>query len=71
MKILINMKKYIYALLALTALSFFFSCRRASELPPLNEGYAKNVILPEPVDLTAEDRAYLEALEQEYQNGIK
>ena len=28
------------------------SCDTADELPPLNEGYATTVIMPDPVDLT-------------------
>ena len=47
------------------------SCRKADELPPLNEGYATKFILPDGVNLTSEERDYLEALDQEYQNSTK
>ena len=47
------------------------SCRKADELPPLNEGYATKFILPDGVNLTSEERDYLEALDQEYQDATK
>lgn len=46
------------------------SCRRASELPPIQDGYATTFVLPDPVDLTTEDRALIKALQEEYNNAI-
>ena len=66
------MKRYIFvAVVVALVLSVFSSCRRASELPPLNKGYATTVIMPEPEDLTAADRAYVRELKEEYENAIK
>lgn len=46
------------------------SCRQASELPPIQDGYATTFVLPDPVDLTPEDRALIKALQEEYNNAI-
>lgn len=56
---------------AMTAICGLCSCRSASELPPINDSYARDFILPDPVNLTLEDREYLEALEQEHENAIR
>lgn len=64
------MKKIFAAAALLIAASIFFSCNNADELPPLNSGYATEYILPDPVDLTADDRAYIEELEKEYNAAI-
>ncbi len=65
------MKKKIYIALTLLLVSGgFFSCRKSDELPPLDRGYAKDVILPDPEDLTRADREYLEELEEEYNNSL-
>ena len=45
------------------------SCRDASELPPLTDGYASDFIMPDPENLTQEERDYLEDLEEEYENS--
>lgn len=47
------------------------SCRKADELPPLNEGYATTIVLPDGVNLTDEERDYLEDLEEEYEKATK
>lgn len=47
------------------------SCRQPNELPPLKEGYASDFIIPDPTDLTAEERAVVDALEEEYENATK
>ena len=47
------------------------SCRQPNELPPLKEGYASDFIIPDPTDLTAEGRAVVDALEEEYENATK
>lgn len=46
------------------------SCDTADELPPLNEGYATTVIMPDPVDLTDEERDYIRELQDEYNQAI-
>ena len=46
------------------------ACRRASELPPIHDGYATTFILPDPVDLTAEDRDLIKAQQAEYNEAI-
>lgn len=46
------------------------SCNNASELPPLNEGYATEFILPDPTDLTSEERAYIQQLQDDYNASI-
>lgn len=60
------MKKIILVTFAIIALS---SCRQANELPPLNAGYAKEFILPDPVRLTMEEREYMQELRDEYNNA--
>ena len=62
------MKKILLLAMALVALS---SCRKADELPPLTDGYATDFILPDPENLTQEDRDFLEDLEEEYENATK
>ena len=47
------------------------SCRKADELPPLNEGYATTIVLPDGVNLPDEERDYLEDLEEEYEKATK
>lgn len=65
------MKKYL-EYMAVAAVFFFLavSCDTADELPPLNEGYATTVIMPDPVDLTPKDREYMEAVQNEYEQAI-
>lgn len=46
------------------------SCDDADELPPMNDGYATEFILPDPVDLTMEERDFIEALQDEYNADI-
>lgn len=55
----------------LVLLTPLVSCNNYNELPPLNEGYATEFILPDPVPLTTEDREYLQALEDEYEQATK
>lgn len=62
------MKKTI--LISITVLAIC-SCRKADELPPLSEGYAKEFIMPDPENLTQEERDFLEDLEEEYENSTK
>ena len=65
------MKKKIYiAIVILLSIGGLSSCKEANELPPLDRGYASEVVLPEPEDLTREDRVYLEGLEEEYNNSL-
>ena len=47
------------------------SCQQPNELPPLKEGYASDFIIPDPTDLTAEERAVVDAMEEEYENATK
>jgi hypothetical protein len=61
------MKKILLLIVAIMALC---SCRQASELPPIQDGYATTFVLPDPVDLTTEDRALIKALQEEYNNAI-
>lgn len=62
------MKKIV--LISISVLSLC-ACHQASELPPVTDGYATEFVLPDPVNLTSEDREYLEALEKEYEEAIK
>lgn len=65
------MKKTIATILIIVSMTGFLnSCDNASELPPLDNGFATQFILPDPVDLTEEDREYLDKLEKEYENAI-
>ena len=67
-----NMVKKRYILIAFLALAAFAgACKKPNELPPLNKGYATYFILPEPTDLTVEDREYIEKVEKEYEEAIK
>ena len=47
-----------------------WSCKPASELPPLSEGYATKFIMPDPVELTSADREYINDLRDEYNKSI-
>lgn len=64
-----TLKAICTGLVTVLALTAVLSCNNASELPPLNEGYATRFIMPDPVDLTAEDREYLYELETEYEQA--
>ena len=55
---------------AAMSLMSLVSCDNASELPPMNDGYATEFILPDPVDLTMEERDLIEALQDEYNADI-
>ena len=46
------------------------SCRQASELPPIQDGYATTFILPDPVDLTSAERDFIKEQQAEYNNAI-
>ncbi len=60
------MKKILLAIIAIVSLA---SCKQPSELPPINDGYATTFILPDPVDLTSADRAFIKELEAEYKSA--
>ena len=45
------------------------SCGQPNELPPLNDGYATEFVLPDPVALTQEERDYIDAMEKEYEEA--
>ena len=62
------MKKKVMLIFAIMSIC---SCRQANELPPLTEGYASEIIMPDPESLTQADRDYLEALEKEYEQATK
>ena len=47
-----------------------WSCKPASELPQLSEGYATKFIMPDPVELTSADREYINDLRDEYNKSI-
>lgn len=63
-------KKIIISAIVLLSGILSVSCSKPSELPPLNEGYATQYVLPDPVDLTQEERDYLESIKQEYNDAI-
>lgn len=63
-------KRIMYTTAALSFVVSVSSCKSADELPPLNEGYETEFVLPDPVDLTADDRAFIDELEQEYKQAI-
>lgn len=65
------MKRIMTYAMALAASGIFCSCNNASELPPIDEGYATTFVLPEPENLTQEERTYIEQLEAEYEAAIK
>lgn len=62
------MKRTILIIIAVLAI---YSCRKADELPPLTDGYASEFVMPDPENLTSEDREYLEELEEEHQSATK
>ncbi len=65
------MKKTIISAIILLLGASMTSCQQPNELPPLKEGYASDFIIPDPTDLTAEERAVVDALEEEYENATK
>lgn len=70
MKDIMRYRILTYAAIAAAAL-LAASCRKADELPPLNEGYATTIILPDGVVLTEEEWEYLDSLDEEYDKAIK
>ena len=61
------MKRIVLIAIAILGLC---ACRRASELTPIHDGYATTFILPDPVDLTVEDRDLIKAQQAEYNEAI-
>lgn len=57
------MKRILFITISIVML---WSCKPASELPPLSEGYATTFIMPDPVELTSADREYINDLKDEY-----
>ena len=67
-----NMKHKIMLAISIVVMGLSIcSCREADELPPLNEGYATTIILPDGVTLTDEEWDYLDALDEEYYKATK
>lgn len=60
----------ILSISAIAAVLSGSSCSQPSELPPLNEGYATEYIIPDPEQLTDEDRDYIEQVQDEYDAAI-
>lgn len=65
-----NVKYMIMAAFAAMLMMSAVSCDDADELPPMNDGYATEFILPDPVDLTAADREVIQELQDEYNADI-
>ena len=65
-----DMKYLVMAACAAMAMMSAVSCDDADELPPMNDGYATEFILPDPVDLTAADREVIKELQDEYNADI-
>ena len=65
-----DMKYLVMAACAAMAMMSAVSCDDADELPPMNDGYATEFILPDPVDLTAADRELIQELQDEYNADI-
>lgn len=61
------MKNILFITIAMAVLC---SCRQASELPPIQDGYATTFILPDPVDLTSAERDFIKEQQAEYNNAI-
>lgn len=70
-------KKYRYSALrlifsALLLVPSMIACEKINEVPPRTQGtYSKKFQLPLPVRLTDEERAYVEALRDEYETHCK
>ena len=60
----------ILSIIAIAALLSGSSCSQPAELPPRNEGYATEYIIPDPEPLTQEERDYLDQAMEEYNNAI-
>ena len=65
-----DMKYLVMAACAAMAMMSAVSCDDADELPPMNDGYATEFILPDPVDLTAADRELIQELQDEYNADV-
>lgn len=65
------MKKNTIKIFSLFTLLSIASCEKADELPPINEGYTTEYILPEATPLTDDDRVLIEEQENEYYLNTK
>lgn len=66
------MKRLISAIIISASLSAtFVACEKYEETPSVNDGYATSVIIPDPVPMTAEDSAYVDAVKAEYDQNAK
>ena len=61
----------ISALIMLPVITTAVSCRQPDELPPLKNGYETKFIIPDPTDLTPEERAVIDEMEAEYEKAVK
>lgn len=65
------MNKYITKMFFVLILLFAAGCEKADELPPVNESYSLEYILPEATPLTDQDRTLIEEQENEYSLNAK
>lgn len=61
--------KYIIGIIGMMLL--FCSCEKENEVPPYQKTLNSSYVMPKPVALTAEERAWLNDLREEYNNAIK
>lgn len=64
------MKKIIVALIVALGATLP-SCSNLDDQPPLNDGYKTEFVIPAGELLNDEDRAYLDAIEEEYEQNAK
>ena len=62
--------KIVYFLLVLSAVAFT-SCDNLKEEPEVNHGYKTTLRMPDPEDLTEEDLAEIQELQNEFDRNAK
>lgn len=64
-------KKIIYLSMVAAACMWLSACKQVDEEPALNRSYKKNIRVPDPEPMTAEDSAVVAAQKAEYEVNAK
>lgn len=65
------MKAIKYILSTVCLIVVFCSCSKEDEVPPYQKTLTSNYVIPAPVPLSSEERAWLNDLRDEYNNAIQ
>jgi len=61
-------KTGLYLLVGLNILFFTVGCKKVNEVPPRNQGYINELIIPDPTILSPQERQLVNQQREEYNN---